>query len=95
MRHTLDPLKYKHRPLFVYLATHVLVNEFMGYALLRGMLGFRRHKAGHISYWHRAGEGVAAGGASLRPPLVFVHGIGLGLVRAWGVFGGGGLMVVS
>ena len=76
MRHTLDPIKYKHRPLLVYLATHGLINEALGYFLLRVLLGFRRHRADHITYWHRPGAAVAA---TQQPPLVFVHGIGLGL----------------
>lgn len=81
MRHTLDPLKYKHRPLLVYLATHGLANEALGYLLLRGLLGFRRHRADHITYWHRPGASAASPTASTNPPppLVFVHGIGLGL----------------
>lgn len=80
MRHTLDPIKYKHRPLLVYLATHGLINEALGYFLLRVLLGFRRHRADHIIYWHRPGApSAAAVAATQQPPLVFVHGIGLGL----------------
>jgi hypothetical protein len=92
MRHTLDPLHYKHRPLLVYLATHCLVNEVMGYILLRCMLGFRRRRALHITYWHRPATAAASSSSSAaavqqqqqqqqqqqHPPLVFVHGIGLG-----------------
>lgn len=77
MRHTLDPIKYKQRPLLVYLATHGLANEVLGYILLQHLLGFRRRQAGHISYWHRPGTAPTA---STHPPPVFVHGIGLGLI---------------
>lgn len=74
MRHTIDNLKYKHRPLIVYLATHVLVNAVLGNAVMYS-LGFRRYHAAHITYWRRPGQAQASG-----PPVVFVHGIGLGLI---------------
>jgi hypothetical protein len=97
MRHTLDPLQSKHRPLLAYLITHWLLNSLAAAWLLR-RLGFRRRSAGGLSYWHRPspfasnqdeagclrlsgqrGGGQGQGQGEEMLPLVFVHGIGMGL----------------
>lgn len=74
MRHTIDPLKSKHRPIIVYLLTYFL-DLLNGVSVRRK--GFRRGRIGRITYWHRPG----VQGDDLNPPtpLVFVHGIGVGL----------------
>lgn len=75
MRHTLDELKHNHRPIITYLFTHILVNGFLCSLFLR-YKGFKYHTAGKISYWHRKAHGEAA----RAPPIVFCHGIGIGLI---------------
>lgn len=80
MRHTVDPLRYKHRPLIIYLLTHVLVNAVAG-NLAMYFLGFRRHQAHHITYWRRPAAAIQSKSQAMGgPPVVFVHGIGLGLI---------------
>lgn len=94
MRHSLDPIKYKHRPFIVYLATHCFVNDIVG-ALIMRSLGFRKYHTRHLSYWHRPGSYSlrqrkmddsnsnrtphTSPTAQQQVPIVFVHGIGLGL----------------
>ena len=60
------------RPLLYYMLTDFL-RRVTG-TVMRWR-GFRRYREGHLSYWHHAGEGAGAEAT----PLVFVHGVGLGL----------------
>jgi hypothetical protein len=45
MRHTLDPMRTKHKPMIIYLVTHCFLNSVYSSLLMRA-LGFRRYKAG-------------------------------------------------
>ncbi|KAJ1623412.1 hypothetical protein T492DRAFT_1148551 [Pavlovales sp. CCMP2436] len=73
-RLTLDGLRCSHRPLFAYVVTH-LACAAAAYASLRSR-GFVRRRAGSLSFWHKPGAG-----ASTDPrPLVFLGGLGVGLV---------------
>lgn len=78
MRHTLDPLQSKHRPLLAYFISHWLLNTVCAAGMLY-KLGFRRHRTGKITYWRRP----ALSGCQASLPVVFVHGIGMGLFTYW------------
>lgn len=74
LAHTEEPLKCRYRPLTFYLLTeavagwsHVQLTAFQGYSLAA-----KTHIATH--YLKKAPAGVC-----LQPPIVFLHGIGLGL----------------
>lgn len=69
-RLTLDRVEGMSRPLAFYLATSA-----MGLAMnmLLRVWGFKHHNSGHISYWIYTPPTMTA------KPLVFVHGIGIGL----------------
>lgn len=76
-----DPVPSLHRPLFVYLSTSLLDvgSDFAIWAC-----GFKRHCIGQMSFWHRKGKRKPPKGPWDTPveeaPVVFVHGVGLGLV---------------
>ncbi|RKP26042.1 Alpha/Beta hydrolase protein [Syncephalis pseudoplumigaleata] len=72
MRLNLDPVRVFPRPLIVYLLIHI--GHYLT-ALCLHALGFRRGRTPHLAYWYR--ETSAASDA---PPIVFVHGLSLGLV---------------
>lgn len=82
VKHTLDPVVAIHRPLVFYLSVFCL-DHFHGF-LLR-MRGFRRHSSRTASgvlvhYWHRpSGDAADCGDGRGDEPLVFFHGVGLGL----------------
>ncbi|KAK9841742.1 hypothetical protein WJX81_000194 [Elliptochloris bilobata] len=82
MAHLWEDLRYMHKPLAVHLAA-----EAMGLltAVMLLALGFRMRRMQGFTYWVRgappteavlAGAGAAAAAAA---PLVFIHGVGLGL----------------
>jgi pimeloyl-ACP methyl ester carboxylesterase len=87
----LDPVPALHRPLCVYLLASLLD---LGSDCFIWSCGFRRHRVGCMSFWVRRGDppppwrGAEGGAGRWRkqtaskpePPLVFVHGVGLGLV---------------
>ena len=72
-RLTLDPVRALHRPLALYAAMRLL---WMLSSVFLFSKGFRRHSSGPITYWFRRPEEEAAEGE----PLVFIHGIGIGVI---------------
>lgn len=77
-----DPLPALHRPLFMYMMSSLLCPLLTGQVMR--FLGFRRGRVGGLRYWTRQRRGdvnPALDVASPRQmPLVFVHGLGVGLV---------------
>jgi pimeloyl-ACP methyl ester carboxylesterase len=67
MTHPLDPMVARQHPLLLYAAFGAIRSSYR--AELRSS-GLRRVRSGSISYWYRRGVGT---------PVVFVHGIGIGL----------------
>ena len=82
MRLTLDPVQASYRPLALYGATMLGVDALL-YAGMWSM-GFTRHAIGTVHYWRRPGGGDAVApppsGSSHRHPLVFIHGLGVGIL---------------
>mmetsp|Transcript_30061 Transcript_30061/g.64923 ORF Transcript_30061/g.64923 Transcript_30061/m.64923 type:complete len:667 (+) Transcript_30061:113-2113(+) len=77
-----DPLPVAHRPLAVYFGTSVLC-PLLTMEVMRWM-GFRREHVGGLVYWKREprkdvkpSEDINGGSHT---PMVFVHGLGVGLV---------------
>lgn len=78
-RLTLDALRCTHRPLMAYVITHLAVRAYTGYALRAR--GFVPRHAGGLQYWHLSPPPSAAARGSPRPPpLLFLAGMGVGLV---------------
>eukprot|EP00906_Rhabdomonas_costata_P011283 RCo016008 len=77
MRHTLDPVKVTWRPGVVYALLHLL--RCLGYAILR-LSGFRRYRQGSIRYWYRGPQRGADATTAAGTPMVFLHGLGIGLL---------------
>lgn len=80
-RLTLDELRCKHRPLLAYLVTHLALG-IVNRSSLKAR-GFAHRQSGRIGFWHRrGGSSNTQGGSSAprRPPIVFLAGIGVGLV---------------
>mmetsp|Transcript_44843 Transcript_44843/g.72828 ORF Transcript_44843/g.72828 Transcript_44843/m.72828 type:complete len:635 (+) Transcript_44843:85-1989(+) len=77
-----DPLPVLHRPLFVYAGTSLLAPLLTLEVMKR--LGFRRERVGGLCYWKRPRRGDVHPSIDLaaprQTPLVFVHGLGVGLV---------------
>lgn len=73
MRLSRDPLPSVHRPFWAYVITHVLLPRYTRYLLERR--GFRRYRAGSMTYWLRKGSQT---GSSC--PVVFCHGLGAGVM---------------
>ncbi|KAL1923426.1 uncharacterized protein VTP21DRAFT_8406 [Calcarisporiella thermophila] len=76
MRMTLDPFTSLSRPLVVYGIVSV-ADLVMG--LYLSYQGFRRMQCGHLSYWMRPGSYIAQDKSLKQSPIIFVHGIGIGL----------------
>lgn len=80
IRLTLDPIPFLPRPMLFY-AVVWLFNMQMRLSLLRA--GWRHHRieaeGNTFSYWRYAP--VLADGATRRRPLLFLHGLGLGLAQ--------------
>ena len=79
MRLNLDPIEFSHRPLLYYVAIHVLQQ---GCALILRGAGFERGTVEGISYWWRDSSSSlpkSLSHRSLQDPLLFFHGIGIGL----------------
>jgi len=66
-----DHVPTKYRPLFFYTLC-TCFSVIMSYVMLRH-LGFEHHRTGSMRYWRFPGK-------SLEPPIVFCHGIGIGVV---------------
>lgn len=73
IRLTLDPMPAMHRPLFVYLFVG-FANIFSRFVLQ--LRGFQRYELGGFCYWYRP----APSGATVQRPVVFMHGLGQGLL---------------
>lgn len=76
-----DPLPVVHRPLMVYAGTSLLC-PMVSYKVMQ-WLGFHRERAGGLCYWKRPRRSSVSGidlSAPRQVPLVFVHGLGVGLV---------------
>ena len=76
IRINLDPISARHRPILSYLLTNAA--HCVGWLALR-RLGFTQAQVGGLSYWHRS-----ATVKPVDPPIVLLHGIGLGLVSGAG-----------
>ena len=81
---TRDPVEWQHRPLLVYAVTHLLVNSCATPVALRCM-GFARRATAtarcggsRLVYWHWQSPTVDRD--TLVTPIVFVHGLGVGLL---------------
>ena len=80
MRLTLDTVTALHRPLLFYAV--VAVFNSVSKLLLSSVLGFTRRRIGGMHYWYK--PHVPPAGRSRRsmpPPLVFIHGLGQGLLN--------------
>mmetsp|Transcript_9669 Transcript_9669/g.21571 ORF Transcript_9669/g.21571 Transcript_9669/m.21571 type:complete len:646 (-) Transcript_9669:23-1960(-) len=76
-----DPLPVQHRPLFIYMITSFLCPLLT--LKIMPWLGFRRERVGGLLYWKRDRCQVPEDkdmACPRRTPLVFVHGLGVGLV---------------
>lgn len=79
-----DPLPVAHRPLLLYVGTSLLCPLTTWHVM--HLLGFHRERVGGLSYWKRPprtdvrAEIDIAAGLGRSVPLVFVHGLGVGLV---------------
>lgn len=76
-----DPLPVVHRPLMVYAGTSLFC-PLVSYKVMQ-WLGFHRERAGGLCYWKRSRRSGPVDGDLAAPrqvPLVFVHGLGVGLV---------------
>jgi pimeloyl-ACP methyl ester carboxylesterase len=77
MRLNVDPVTADHRPLVYYAATAFA--GLAGDAALR-LRGFRKHRVGPVCFWIVKGSDASgSAGSESEPPLVFVHGVGIGL----------------
>lgn len=77
-----DPLPVVHRPLFVYAGTSLLC-PLITHKVMNQM-GFRCERVGGLAYWRRPRRNDVPQhvdlAATSRTPLVFIHGLGVGLV---------------
>ncbi|KAF4753700.1 Ribose-phosphate pyrophosphokinase 2, partial [Perkinsus olseni] len=91
-RLTKDPLPSLHRPAICYAMTHMMIPALTSLAMTGPGLGmgFSKYRAGSLEYYFRPGMG-RSGDMHLLPrfdeytdqrkmPIVFCHGIGLGLL---------------
>jgi len=67
--------RYVHKPSIFYFATDAVLGSIARYKLFKA--GFTRHRSGVFKYWMRLP--VSEEGKK-RLPIVFIHGIGVGLV---------------
>mmetsp|Transcript_17980 Transcript_17980/g.41977 ORF Transcript_17980/g.41977 Transcript_17980/m.41977 type:complete len:677 (-) Transcript_17980:106-2136(-) len=86
MRLTRDPLPSGHLPFWLYFFTNIVLPHITRAKLTQ--LGFRRYRAGSMIYWFRRAQPNASanprkcssGSTCDRPPLVFCHGLGVGVL---------------
>lgn len=77
-----EPFSSRHYPLLLYALTHGVVGSATTW-LLRSR-GFERQHAKGLSYWVRPGSSAD----TTLTPIVFVHGIGIGLLPYLGIIDG-------
>ena len=77
LRINIDPVTARHRPLLSYIVTYTA--HGVGWLILRKM-GFIHAQAGELTYWYLVPPGSIDGAVCKAPPIVMLHGIGLGLV---------------
>ena len=75
MRFSIEPFEYKHKPTSYYWVCSFLLGLAGKGALFSD--GFKRHRSRSLDYWIRIPDSDEA---RRRTPIVFVHGIGVGLV---------------
>jgi pimeloyl-ACP methyl ester carboxylesterase len=75
MRFSIEPFEYKHKPTSYYWVCSFLLG-LAGKAALYSE-GFQRHRSRALDYWIRIPDSEDA---RRRTPIIFVHGIGVGLV---------------
>lgn len=75
MRLNVDPVRALHRPLVYYAVTSLV--SFVGDGVLMWM-GFRRERIGPVYFWIRHPK-PTCNPVETEAPLVFVHGVGIGL----------------
>ena len=75
MRFSIEPFEWTHKPLAYYVVCQGLLGGLGKLSLLNE--GFTRHSTGVFDYWLSM---PATEEARQRTPIVFVHGIGVGLV---------------
>lgn len=71
LRLNVDPVESYHRPFIYYVSTYIM--EMMTSISMK-VVGFRRFSMGKLWYYLREPEGKQTG-----PPIIFVHGVGMGL----------------
>jgi len=74
MRQSIDPIvpQISHRPLLIYAALDGFLRQLLCPVVMR-FLGFRLRSVRRVQYWHLPGS-------QAEPPVLFVHGIGVGLL---------------
>lgn len=75
MRFTIEPMEWTHKPLMFYAVCQGLLGGLGTLSMWNE--GFSRHRTGVFDYWVRMPETEEG---RKRTPIVFVHGIGVGLV---------------
>ena len=74
-RLNIDPVRSHHRPLIYYTFTGLF--DYGSDYILHAQ-GFRRYSIGIVNYW--VAQGSHSSDSNDEPPIVFVHGVGIGLV---------------
>jgi pimeloyl-ACP methyl ester carboxylesterase len=75
MRFSIEPFEYKFKPTSYYWVCSFMLGLAGKSALVSQ--GFTRHRSRVLNYWMRVPESAEA---RMRTPIVFVHGIGVGLI---------------
>ncbi|EKX54917.1 hypothetical protein GUITHDRAFT_99568 [Guillardia theta CCMP2712] len=75
MRFNIEPLQFTHKPLLYYAVCQSLLGS-LGSSQL-GMLGFEKFGSDAFDYWMRVPKSLEG---RKRTPIVFFHGVGVGLV---------------
>ena len=73
MKFSEEPVTHTHRPLVMYTAVHFILQELITPIYL-ARLGFTRGQFNTLSYQFRAGSDPS------KEPLVFIHGLGVGIL---------------
>ena len=73
MRVIIDPIRYQHRPLFLY---GLVAGLHWLYSAYLSSIGYCHYRSASLEYFHRPPMDPSA---AVRPTLVFVHGISNGL----------------